>query len=88
MIEHTAVVEWQRTGGESFVVQRYSRRHPVSFDGGATVALSASPHAVATPYADPKAVDPEVLFVTALASCHLLWFLSIAASDLAAHLLA
>ena len=78
MSEHTAVVESQRTGGESFVVQRYSRRHAVSFDGGATVALSASPHAV----------DPEVLFVTALANCHRLWFLSIAASGLAAHLLA
>jgi organic hydroperoxide reductase OsmC/OhrA len=30
------------------------------------------------PYSDPSAVDPEEAFVAALASCHMLWFLSIA----------
>ena len=50
------------------------------WNGGATVALSASPHVVRVPFADPAAVDPEELFVTSLASCHMLWFLSLAAA--------
>ena len=28
---------------------------------------------------DPSAVDPEEMFVALLASCHMLWFLSITA---------
>lgn len=79
MSEHTTVVEWRRGAGEAFLDRRYSRRHTAVFDGGATVALSASPHVVRVPFADPAAVDPEELFVTALASCHMLWFLSLAA---------
>jgi organic hydroperoxide reductase OsmC/OhrA len=31
------------------------------------------------PYSDLSAVDPEEAFVAALGSCHMLWFLSIAA---------
>ena len=31
------------------------------------------------PYSDPEAVDPEEAFVAAISSCHMLWFLSIAA---------
>ena len=79
MSEHTTVVDWQRADGELFVDNSYSRRHSVTFDGGATVALSASPHVVPVPLSDPTAADPEELFVTSLASCHMLWFLSIAA---------
>lgn len=79
MSEHSAVVEWRRAGGEPFVDNRYSRRHAATFDGGAIFPLSASPHVVPLPYSDPAAVDPEELFVTALASCHMLWFLSLAA---------
>ncbi|MGB3542766.1 MAG: OsmC family protein [Rubrivirga sp.] len=32
-----------------------------------------------TPMSDPAAVDPEEAFVASLSSCHMLWFLSIAA---------
>jgi organic hydroperoxide reductase OsmC/OhrA len=49
------------------------------FDGGITVPASSSPHAVPIPYSDPNAVDPEEAFVASLSSCHMLWFLSIAA---------
>ena len=31
------------------------------------------------PQSDPAAVDPEEAFVASIASCHMLWFLSIAA---------
>jgi organic hydroperoxide reductase OsmC/OhrA len=34
---------------------------------------------VPLPYSDAAAVDPEEAFVAALASCHMLWFLSLAA---------
>jgi organic hydroperoxide reductase OsmC/OhrA len=40
---------------------------------------SASPHVVPAPLSDPGGVDPEEAFVAALSSCHMLWFLSIAA---------
>ena len=76
--EHGAVVEWVR-GGQPFVDGRYSRRHALRFDGGAEVAGSSSPSVVPAPLSDPAAVDPEEAFVASLASCHMLWFLSIAA---------
>ena len=31
------------------------------------------------PFSDAAAVDPEEMFVASLASCHMLWFLSLAA---------
>ncbi len=40
---------------------------------------SSSPHTVRAPLSDPAAVDPEEAFVASLASCHMLWFLSLAA---------
>jgi organic hydroperoxide reductase OsmC/OhrA len=80
MSTHTAVVAWQRAG-EAFIDQRYSRRHGWRFDGGASVLASSSPSVVPVPMSDPAGVDPEEAFVAALSSCHLLWFLSLAASD-------
>ena len=40
---------------------------------------SSSPHVVPVPLSDPAAVDPEEAFVASIASCHMLWFLSLAA---------
>ena len=40
---------------------------------------SSSPHVVPAPYSDPAAIDPEEAFVSSLSSCHMLWFLAIAA---------
>jgi organic hydroperoxide reductase OsmC/OhrA len=79
MSEHSAVVRWQRTD-DAFASGRYSRRHEWRFDGGAVVAASASPAAVRAPWSDPAGVDPEEAFVAAISSCHMLWFLSLAAS--------
>jgi len=77
--DHHARVHWHRSPGEPFADNRYSRRHEWRFDGGANVPGSSSPHSVPLPYSDPAAVDPEEAFVAALASCHMLWFLSLAA---------
>lgn len=80
MPAYTAEVIWFRAGQE-FVDNRYSRKHLLRFDGGIEVAGSASPHIVPLPYSAADAVDPEEIFVSSLSSCHMLWFLSIAASQ-------
>lgn len=78
MSEYKATISWERDG-ESFVDNRYSRGHLWSFDGGITVPASASPHVVTKPFSIEEAVDPEEAFVASLSSCHMLFFLSIAA---------
>jgi organic hydroperoxide reductase OsmC/OhrA len=42
---------------------------------------SSSPSVVREPFSDPAAVDPEEAFVASLSSCHMLWFLSLAAEQ-------
>jgi organic hydroperoxide reductase OsmC/OhrA len=79
MGEHKAVITWSRKGAD-FTDGRYSRGHEWEFDGGVTVPASASPHVVPPPLSVPAAVDPEEAFVAAISSCHMLWFLSIAAN--------
>lgn len=74
MGNYQATVQWSRDGA-NFLDNKYSREHIWSFDGGATVAASSSPHVVPTPYSNPVAVDPEEALVVALASCHMLSFL-------------
>ena len=70
---------WQRRDGKRFTDDRYSRAHQLRFDGGAEVLASSSPQVVPLPWSDAAGVDPEEMFVASLASCHMLWFLSIAA---------
>lgn len=79
MHAYHAGVEWRRGETEAFTDLRYRRRHRVSFDGGVEFAGSSSPHSVKVPLSDPTAVDPEEMFVASIASCHMLWFLAIAA---------
>jgi organic hydroperoxide reductase OsmC/OhrA len=78
MSGHSVVIEWQR-GDAAFTDHRYSRRHCWRFDGGTEVPGSSSPDVVRAPFSDPSAVDPEEAFVAALSSCHMLWFLDLAA---------
>src|SRR4029079_16616115 len=78
MAQYTAVVIWERRGAV-FIDKRYSRGHHWRFDGGVEVPASSSPHVVPLPFSVAGAVDPEEAFVAALSSCHMLWFLSIAA---------
>ena len=78
MLHCNAEVLWLR-GEQVFLDNRYSRRHLLRFDGGIELSGSSSPHIVPVPMSDASAVDPEEAFVSALSSCHMLWFLSIAA---------
>ncbi len=79
MSEYCAEVVWER-GDQDFLSGRYSRRHLLRFDGGAEVPGSSSAQIVPLPMSDETAVDPEEAFVASLASCHMLFFLSFAAS--------
>ena len=80
MSEYNAVVEWHRGDREQYIDNKYSRGHIWVFDGGVTVPASSSPQVVPLPYSVEKNVDPEEAFVAALSSCHMLFFLSIAAN--------
>ena len=79
MSEHLASIGWRR-GTAVFSKGRYARAHVWHFDGGASVHASASPDIVPAPWSDQGAVDPEEAYVAALASCHMLWFLSLASA--------
>ncbi|HLK81174.1 MAG TPA: OsmC family protein [Xanthobacteraceae bacterium] len=79
MSEFDATIEWTRPDGAAFVDGRYSRAHVWRFDGGAEVAASSSPHSVPLPLSVAENVDPEEALVAALSSCHMLFFLSLAA---------
>lgn len=79
MTTHTAEVIWSRAYNQTVIDGRYIRMPTLRFDGGIEVPGSASPHIVPVPYAATDAIDPEEAFVSALSSCHMLWFLSIAA---------
>jgi organic hydroperoxide reductase OsmC/OhrA len=74
MSQHEATLSWSR-GGRGFGYDEYSRDHTWAFDGGVEVAATAAP----AYRGNPARVDPEEAFVAAVASCHMLTFLAIAA---------
>ena len=80
MMNHNVKICWKRKPDESFSNSKYSRAHTWQFDGGITVPASSSPQVVPLPFSDESAVDPEEAFIGAIASCHMLFFLSIAAA--------
>jgi len=74
MSEHAAKISWSR-GGRDFAYETYSRDHTWTFDSGIEVAATAAPAFLG----NPARVDPEEAFVAAVASCHMLTFLAVAA---------
>lgn len=79
MISYNVRIFWRKDFSEAFVDNKYSRAHTWTFDGGIEIGASSSPHVVPLPMSRESAVDPEEAFVASLSSCHMLWFLSIAA---------
>jgi organic hydroperoxide reductase OsmC/OhrA len=79
MSDYSAQLAWRRQPQEAFTDNRYSRKHLLRFDGGAEVTGSSAVSSVPLPHSDPTAVDPEEMFIASLSSCHLLWFLALAA---------
>lgn len=78
MSAHHAVLEWELRPQDDFLAGHYSRGHTVSFDGGVSLPASASPSVVRAPWSVEAAADPEEMFVAAISSCHMLWFLDFA----------
>ncbi len=74
MSEHAATISWERAS-DDFSYEGYSRNHTWTFESGVCVEASAAPDYLG----DPGRVDPEEAFVAAVASCHMLTFLAIAA---------
>lgn len=79
MSEYFATVKWSKADDENFIDSKYSRGHEWIFDGGVTVLASSSPHIVPLPYSVEANVDPEEAFIASISSCHMLFFLGIAA---------
>ena len=79
MSEYCATIKWQRQESEKFSDNKYSRVHTWEFDGGQIVQASSSPHVVPLPYSLESNIDPEEAFIASISSCHMLFFLSIAA---------
>jgi len=78
MSEYHATIEWKRETAD-FDYKTYNRSHSLSFDGGIRVPGSAAPGNVPRSARGALGVDPEQAFVASLSSCHMLWFLSLAA---------
>ncbi len=78
MSTYTANVIWNREN-QIFIDNKYSRAHKWVFDGGCEIPASPSPHIVPLPYSVEENIDPEEAFVASLSSCHMLFFLGIAA---------
>lgn len=75
MSEHRATVEWRRAG--EFRADTYSRAHELRFDGIKVPGNAARGNIPSTVQYE-GGVDPEQAFVSALSSCHMLWFLFLA----------
>lgn len=81
MSTYFAQINWSKSDDEVYIDNKYSRGHTWSFDGGVTVPASSSPHVVPLPYSVEANVDPEEAFIASISSCHMLFFLSIAAKN-------
>lgn len=77
---YRATICWRR-GSDRFDDHAYSRAHEWIFDGGRCIPASSSPHIVPVPMSVAENVDPEEAFVASLSSCHMLFFLSLAAEQ-------
>lgn len=80
MSSYHATIIWER-GTQNFTDNKYSRAHRWHFTGDTIIEASASYHIVPLPYSVEENIDPEEAFVASLSSCHMLFYLSIAAKN-------
>ncbi|QOR40003.1 OsmC family protein [Billgrantia diversa] len=73
MSVHQSAIRWQRNPHET-EVETYSRKHQVTLNGGQQINVSASVEFKG----DSSCADPEQMLVSAVSSCHMLFFLAIA----------
>jgi organic hydroperoxide reductase OsmC/OhrA len=77
MSSHTAIIHWTRDGAV-FSDGKYPRAHKIAFDGGQSLIGSPAPDVIRPPLSDPNGTDPEEMFVAAISSCHMMFFLAFA----------
>ena len=75
MDEHRITLRWSRDGG-AFERGNYRSSHDIGFQGGQHLGASAA----ASYGGDAALADPEQILAAALASCHMLTFLAVAAN--------
>lgn len=73
MSVHKANINWQRHPHSSDS-NTYSPNHLVKFNGDQQIKVSASEEFKG----DPNCADPEQMLVSAVSSCHMLFFLAVA----------
>lgn len=78
-MKYTAKVIWIKPNDAPFTDNQFSRVHQWVLDGGCTIQMSSSPQVVPLPMSNESLPDPEETFIASVASCHMLFFLSIAA---------
>jgi len=76
MSEHKAKIDWQRKTPD-FVYETYDRTHTVTYPGGIAVQASAAKEFAG----NATYCNPEEALAGALASCHMLTFLAVAAKS-------
>lgn len=74
MTDHFAEVSWTANTHPEHP-ETYSRDHTVCLENGQSLLASAAP----SYFGNAQAANPETLLLAALASCHMLTFLAIAA---------
>jgi organic hydroperoxide reductase OsmC/OhrA len=73
MSVHQSAISWQHNPHETDA-NTYSRNHRVTLNGGQQVNVSASVEFKG----DSSCADPEQMLISAVSSCHMLFFLAIA----------
>jgi organic hydroperoxide reductase OsmC/OhrA len=74
MAEHSAEIQWTSSKHPEHP-ETYSRDHVIVLENGHTLSASAAP----AYFGNAAAANPETLLLAALASCHMLTFLAVAA---------
>ena len=76
MSEHSVHVNWVKKTAE-FSYETFDRTHEIIFEGGSKILASSAPQ-----YSGKKEfVNPEEQLASAVASCHMLTFLAVAAKS-------
>ncbi len=74
--EYEATIRWTgNQGSGTSAYDAYSRDHVIEIDGKPPIAASADPAF----RGDPARHNPEELLLASLSSCHMLWYLHLAA---------
>lgn len=73
MSEFKINLSWKK-GPEEFTYETYDRTHAIQFNGGQSIFSSSTKET----FGNDEHANPEELFASALASCHMLTFLAVA----------